>query len=319
MVCEQIFARETEENIKRLKELYAARLNAAEEKLHLAENGKISGIGAINAEDLYQKTVELYGELLGLNPEMAAELRPLIKKLDKNLEAGRLESIYDNVRAKLGAAITMAERTKLIRSELIDYLKTPLAGEAGLQVMDRIAALASQDQINQDDFALLRKEYFQVLRDTLTKEARRIMALETYRLLKEKGYSLLDAKGDSITEETALASKMSFLANDSNDYRVACSLDPDNNLIMQRLKVVSSKEEALEPLSGYQKARNLEENNIWCELLKEIAQKLQTVEIGAVSEVLEGSEATLPVLVDPKLKLKKERLLTSEKLQRKKE
>jgi hypothetical protein len=175
--------------------------------------------------------------------------------------------------------------------------------------MKKIYALARVAGISEKEVTPLRKEYFRLLRQELENREREIFVEETMKTLAAKGYSLLDSKGEKVIPKLQPGNTY-YLGGINSDYRIKCDVGDDYELKLQQMRVTSSRQEALAPISDYQKAVEKEEGEKWCAILKDIASKLASSDVEVDRVVLREPGEKIPVIVDSSRPKKAEDVVT---------
>jgi cell division protein FtsL len=324
---------ETKENIKKLssedKIIYASDIlptvfdnNSVQKKVLSSDdklNDKVVGGESVNLDsissfknknDYIAITKAYFEELKELDPDKALELEPSMDTLNTLKDISFLERIYDNIRAVLASVLTESLHQKYNREELHAFVSSGIFEKHGISLHKKIDNLLKSNYIEETDMYEVREEYLSLVKKVSEESALDNFMRETGKFLKNEGYSFFDDEGRPLGDDIIFNSGESFfMAKQLSEYWIKCSVGDNLSVKFQQLKVVSSREEALKPDSGYQKIIEKEQGEQWCEVHKKLVSELEKVGLKASTEILRHPGDALPVLVNKNYKKEKNNIV----------
>ncbi|MDR1041612.1 MAG: hypothetical protein LBR80_15915 [Deltaproteobacteria bacterium] len=242
-----------------------------------------------------------YFEELGReSPEAASAVEALVGELSEGMDRGRLDLIYDTVRAALAKEITVGMRTDLLRKEIAGFIEDRPKGAVGDEFVRRANELMAQRRIRFEDVEPVRAEYLRLLEADRAAAEGLDLLVKARRFLSERGYHLLDANGRPVNATFPLARDGVYYFGGANpDYRIRAHVDRHGGLELQHLRVVAAREEAKALSSHYRAELEKTETERWCSAQAELSEILKNDGAKVSYEVLKRSGASpLPVMVD---------------------
>ncbi|MDR1164363.1 MAG: hypothetical protein LBO66_00555 [Deltaproteobacteria bacterium] len=243
---------------------------------------------------IIEKCLSFHEELDKLYPLAGEDTRHLLAELTPAIDLDRLKLIMDNVRSDFAGKYTRLERARRLKDELEGFLEEPLAGEEGRLLSAKAKELMDRPFLETSDLKGVREKYYELKALQENAQEIRAAALEAQKFLESKGYRVLGPQGIE-------AGKVAFFETGDPDYRVECRADSKGKISFRQLKVAASEEEARASLSDYQKALDQKAGESWCQIQKDLAEKLSETGVSAELEVLaRPGQAPLPQLIDPR-------------------
>jgi hypothetical protein len=263
--------------------------------------GKEASLGGPLKEDDFsirlEKCIFFQEEIVKVSPKAALETSRFLPELSNTIDPGRLELVYDSLRAVLSREISASIRQKALREELGIFLASPPSGDDSAVFLELLQKTLSKETILPEEVEPLRTMYHRLLSRTEAQKEGLEVLKKVSKFLKGKGYRVLDGEGLAY-------GKAAFLEGLSPDYRLELKLDKKGGISLRQLKVAASKEEALLPLSDYQRALDKKAGESLCGTLKELMAVLAKDGVGREMTILsEPGSALLPVMVDPSRKV----------------
>jgi hypothetical protein len=244
-----------------------------------------------------RKILGYYEELNKLEPQRAANKKPLLAELAKTIPPERLLTIADSLRSALSRAITLTARSEIHRAELEALRLAQPETPAALELLEEIQGLLEQKTIADEAMAAIREKirvYQERIAQTQEADLAQQIAELAQKFLADEGYEVMDAGGLTVGGDC-------LIAGDRTDYPVQCHLDAKGALTFRQLKVAASREEAEKIPNEYQKALDKERTVAFCRVHERLTQALAKAGFKVeAKELQKAGEGLLPVLVDPR-------------------